>query len=84
MIERPETAAVEMEGASVAQVCTDYKIPFVVIRTISDKADHKSAIDFPRFVEKVARHYAEHIVTGMLSDPNSHQAEADQTLTTQI
>lgn len=66
--EKPETAAVEMEGAAVAQVCVDYQIPFVVIRTISDKADHQSAIDFPRFIEKIARHYAEHIVTGMLSD----------------
>lgn len=66
--EKPETAAVEMEGAAVAQVCADYKVPFVVIRTISDKADHQSAIDFPRFVDKIARHYAEHIVTGMLSN----------------
>ena len=31
--------ACEMEGASVAAVCTDYEIPFVVIRTMSDKAD---------------------------------------------
>jgi adenosylhomocysteine nucleosidase len=30
---------VEMEGASVAQVCYEYDIPFSVIRTISDRAD---------------------------------------------
>lgn len=67
MSERPETVAVEMEGAAVAQVCHDYKVPFVVIRAVSDKANHESAIDFPRFIEKVARHYAEQIVTNMLT-----------------
>lgn len=66
MAEQPETIAVEMEGAAVAQVCNDYSIPFVVIRTISDKADHTSAIDFPRFVEQIARHYSEYIVCEMM------------------
>ena len=28
-----------MEGASVAAVCAQYEIPFVVIRAMSDKAD---------------------------------------------
>ena len=31
--------ACEMEGASIAVVCTHYDVPFVVIRTMSDKAD---------------------------------------------
>ncbi len=31
--------ACEMEGASIALVCTQYDVPFVVIRTMSDKAD---------------------------------------------
>lgn len=31
--------ACEMEGASVAAVCFQYEIPFVVIRAMSDKAD---------------------------------------------
>lgn len=31
--------ACEMEGAAVAAVCTQYEVPFVVIRAMSDKAD---------------------------------------------
>ena len=31
--------ACEMEGASVAAVCSEFEVPFVVIRTMSDKAD---------------------------------------------
>jgi adenosylhomocysteine nucleosidase len=64
--ENPETAAVEMEGAAVAQICNDYNIPFVIIRTISDKADHTSEIDFPKFIEEIAGHYSEHIVENMI------------------
>lgn len=59
---RPDTLAVEMEGAAVAQVCVDYAIPFVVIRTISDLANHQSSIDFPKFIDHVAKHYAETII----------------------
>ncbi|MFM7822969.1 MAG: 5'-methylthioadenosine/adenosylhomocysteine nucleosidase [Bacteroidota bacterium] len=46
--------AVEMEGAAVAQVCTIHQIPFLIIRTISDKANADSPIDFPRFLPIVA------------------------------
>ena len=34
-----DAIACEMEGASVALVCRQYGVPFVVIRTMSDKAD---------------------------------------------
>lgn len=59
---QPKTLAVEMEGAAVAQVCHDYNIPFVVIRTISDRADHEAHIDFPRFIDDIAKHYAEYVI----------------------
>jgi adenosylhomocysteine nucleosidase len=62
----PETLAVEMEGAAVGQICHEYEIPFVVIRTISDKADHKAHIDFPQFIENVASHYSEQAIKYML------------------
>jgi adenosylhomocysteine nucleosidase len=59
--------AVEMEGAAVAQVCHEHDIPYVIIRTISDKADHSATIDFPAFVSEVATHYADGIVEGIYS-----------------
>ena len=57
-----EVLAVEMEGAAVAQVCQEHNIPFIVIRTISDKADHSAAIDFQNFVTNVASLYSAGIV----------------------
>lgn len=65
--DHPETQAVEMEGAAVAQVCFDYGIPFVVIRTISDRADHDAAINFPRFIQNIAQHYSDKIICKMFS-----------------
>jgi adenosylhomocysteine nucleosidase len=58
----PGLLAVEMEGAAVAQVCTELGIPFAVIRTISDNANEHAATDFTRFVKSVAAQYAFHIV----------------------
>lgn len=54
----PTVQCVEMEGAAVAQVCYEYKIPFSIIRIISDKANDNSHIDFPKFASEVASHYA--------------------------
>ena len=61
-----ETLAVEMEGASVAQVCTDYEIPYVIIRTISDKADHSAVIDFQSFIGDIASKYSSEIISNLL------------------
>lgn len=59
--------AVEMEGAAVAQVCADYGVPFVAVRTISDRADDSAHVDFPRFVRETARVYAKAIILEMLN-----------------
>lgn len=64
--DKPDTLAVEMEGAAVAQVCYEYGIPFVVMRTISDKADHLAPIDFIKFINEIATYYAEHIISHLL------------------
>lgn len=45
----------EMEGAAVGQVCHIFKIPFVVIRTMSDKANSTAHTDYKRFMEIAAK-----------------------------
>lgn len=54
----PTTTCVEMEGASVAQVCFEYSVPFSIIRIISDKANDNATIDFSRFANSIASNYA--------------------------
>ena len=44
--------AVEMEGAAVAQVATQEKIPCQIVRVISDQADSASPSDFTEFMEE--------------------------------
>lgn len=43
----------EMEGASIAHVCFDNNIPFIIIRSISDNADDNASISYDEF-EKIA------------------------------
>ena len=57
--------AVEMEGASVGLVATVNGVPFLLIRTISDKADGQAHIDFGSFLKFASRnawHYFSRIV----------------------
>ncbi len=56
--ELSEALAVDMESAAVAQVCHDYSVPFCAVRTISDRADDAAHVDFPAFLQRVARHYS--------------------------
>lgn len=61
-----EVLAVEMEGAAVAQVCHDYRLPFTAVRIISDRADDTAHVDFPSFVDQVVSKYAPVIVERLL------------------
>jgi len=61
-----DTLCVEMEGAAVAQVCYEFNIPFVIIRTISDEADHHSTVDFTKFTEKISNIYSIEIIKNII------------------
>ncbi len=59
-------ACIEMEGAAVAYTCALNKVPFVIIRSISDRADHSAAVDFKKFLPKAAQ-VSSSIVTAALA-----------------
>lgn len=46
----------EMEGAAIAQAAFLNKIPFVIIRAISDKADGSASVDYSTFETKAVEH----------------------------
>jgi len=54
IVERFKAIACEMEGAAIGQVCYANKVPFCVLRAISDSADGSSHMDYPTFVKMAA------------------------------
>lgn len=50
---------IEMEGASIGQVCYLDKVPYLVIRSITDKLDGSSKVDFETFLETASKKVAE-------------------------
>lgn len=55
--------ACEMEGAAIGHVCYVNKVPFSVLRAISDKADGVADIDYPSFCKMAADNYIKVICT---------------------
>ncbi|WP_110932241.1 5'-methylthioadenosine/adenosylhomocysteine nucleosidase [Paenibacillus bouchesdurhonensis] len=53
--ETMEGACVEMEGSAVAQVCHMNQIPYVILRSMSDKADGTADINFAEFTVLAAQ-----------------------------
>lgn len=58
---------VEMEGASVAQVCFEYGIPYTVIRVISDCANNDASVDFDLFIKEAACHFTRGTIKALFS-----------------
>ncbi|HFG9104847.1 TPA: 5'-methylthioadenosine/S-adenosylhomocysteine nucleosidase [Staphylococcus argenteus] len=50
----PNAMAVEMEATAIAQTCYQFKVPFVVVRAVSDLANGEAEISFEAFLEKAA------------------------------
>lgn len=51
----PKAICAEMEAGAIAQVCTHFQVPFIVIRSLSDIAhQEKSEMDFLSYVHKAS------------------------------
>jgi len=55
--------ALEMEGASVAVVCSALEVPFFILRAISDSADMDASFNFDEFLESSAKISADFILS---------------------
>ncbi len=54
----PEALCVEMEGAAIAHVAHAFKVPFLLIRSLSDKANSAAENDYQTFVQVAAERSA--------------------------
>lgn len=54
IVKKFSAIACEMEGGAIAQVCCINKVPFSVIRAISDGGDEKSHVDYQNFLTHAA------------------------------
>jgi len=51
----PTMKACEMEAGAIAQVCHQFELPFVIIRSLSDIAGKKSELSFEEFLPTAAK-----------------------------
>jgi len=58
----PQIAAVEMEGAAIAQCCNLFEIPILVIRALSDVAGTQSPVSFKEFLPVASKHSAQIVI----------------------
>lgn len=66
-----ETACCEMEGAAIAQVASINKLPFVILRSISDSADESNLdkISYEEFSKRAA-YMASSVILKLIEDWN--------------
>ncbi|MBP1039405.1 5'-methylthioadenosine/adenosylhomocysteine nucleosidase [Vagococcus sp. BWB3-3] len=58
----PDVLANEMEGAAIAHVAHQFKVPFVVIRAMSDVGDEAASVNFDEFILEAGRKSAEMVI----------------------
>ena len=68
--EQHDAYACEMEGAAIAAICLNYGKPFVVIRSLSDKADGNAHDSYEDFADRAADN-SSRIVLNMLDQMKS-------------
>jgi adenosylhomocysteine/aminodeoxyfutalosine nucleosidase len=54
--------AIEMEGVAVAQVCSELKVPCLILRSISDKANGDAPENFDEFVKLAAQKSSNYMI----------------------
>ena len=65
IVENTQAYCTEMEGAAIGQAAYLNKIPYLVIRAISDKADDSAHVDYPTF-ERQAICHTVNLVSSMM------------------
>jgi len=60
-----DAATTEMEGAAIAHVAHLNNVPFVIIRSMSDKADGSAHVNYDEFAV-IAAHHSSNIILNML------------------
>ena len=57
LIKQFNGSCVEMEGVAIGQTCYLNKVPFVILRAISDKSDGSAHVDYPEFKKKAIANF---------------------------
>ncbi|MDO4432654.1 MAG: 5'-methylthioadenosine/adenosylhomocysteine nucleosidase [Aerococcaceae bacterium] len=59
----PEAVACEMESAAIAQAAYALQLPYIIVRAISDTADHDASMTFDEFVVLAGQKSAQMLLT---------------------
>lgn len=61
----PQVLAVEMEGAAIAQAAHSLGLAVLVVRAMSDTADHEANISFDAFIIEAGKRSAQMVLAGL-------------------
>lgn len=61
----PDVLAVEMEGAAIAQAAHSLNVPVLVVRAMSDTADHEAQQSFDEFIIEAGKRSAQMVLSGL-------------------